>query len=69
MGTEQRVEEAGSRLSYAYMLEALTRLLRNGEPMVTDADDAVVTMELIDDLYRTAGMEPRSAITLDGSDT
>jgi len=66
VGTGQRVEELGTRLSYAYMLEALSRLLREGEPMLTDADDAVVTMQLIDDLYRAAGMQPRTAITIDG---
>ena len=27
--------------------------------MRTDAADSVVTMELIDELYRAAGMEPR----------
>ncbi len=68
VGTDQRVEQLGSRLSYAYMLEALARLLREGEPMITDADDAVVTMQLIDDLYGAAGMQPRTAITIDGQE-
>ena len=27
--------------------------------MITDADDAVATMELIDDTYRAAGLGPR----------
>jgi len=68
VGTDQRVEQLGPRLSYAYMLEALARLLREGEPMITDADDAVMTMTLIDDLYRAAGMQPRTAITIDGQE-
>ena len=65
VGTEQRVEELGSRSSYTYMLEALRRLVRSGEPMVTDADDAVVTMQMIDDLYTAAGMSPRPLCPID----
>ncbi len=62
VGTEQRVEHLGTRLTYSYMLDALARLIRDGEPMITDADDAVVTMQLIDDLYLAAGMSPRTAL-------
>ena len=65
VGTEQRVEELGSRSSYTYMLEALRRLVRSGEPMVTDADDAVVTMQMIDDIYTAAGMSPRPLCPID----
>ena len=65
VGTEMRVEELGSRSSYTYMLEALRRLIRDGEPMVTDAEDAVVTMQLIDDLYVAAGMPPRPVCPID----
>lgn len=65
VGTEQRVEELGTRTSYTYMLEALRRLIRDGEPMTTDADDAVVTMQIIDDIYGAAGMPLRPVTTLD----
>lgn len=65
VGTEQRIEELGSRSSYTYMLEALRRLVRSGEPMVTDADDAVVTMQMIDDIYTAAGMSPRPLCPID----
>jgi predicted dehydrogenase len=68
VGTEQRVETLGSRSSYTYMLEALTNTVREGAPFLTDADDAVVTAALIDDLYIAAGMQPRRATTLDGQD-
>jgi predicted dehydrogenase len=54
-----RVEELGSRSSYTYQLEALAAHLREGTPLITDADDAVATMELIDETYRAAGLEPR----------
>ena len=65
VGTEQRVEELGSRSSYTYMLEALARTIREDAPFLTDADDAVVTMQMIDDLYLAAGMQPRRTTILD----
>ena len=57
--TGRTVEHLGTRPTYTYQLDALTALVRDGTPMRTSADDSVVTMELIDDLYRAAGMEPR----------
>jgi predicted dehydrogenase len=55
----ERVEQLGTRSSYTYQLEAFTELVRNGVPMPTDSDDAVRTMELIDECYRAIGFEPR----------
>lgn len=55
----ERVEELGKRSSYTYQLEALSALLRKGVPLPIDADDAVHTMQLIDDCYRAAGFHPR----------
>lgn len=55
----ERVEQLGTRSSYTYQLEAFTDLVRNGVPMPTDSDDAVRTMELIDECYRAIGLEPR----------
>ncbi len=54
-----RVEELGRRSSYTYQLEALAAHLREGAPLLTDADDAVATMELVDRTYRAAGLDPR----------
>ena len=56
-----RVEELGRRSSYTYQLEALAAHLRDGAPLVTDADDAVANMELIDEVYRAAGLAPARA--------
>jgi predicted dehydrogenase len=53
------VEELGKRSSYTYQLEALRTHLREGAPLLLDADDAVETMQLIDDCYRAAGFSPR----------
>ena len=55
----QQVEHLGTRSSYSHMLEAFTRLVRDGVGMRSDADDAVATMQLLDDVYRAAGMQPR----------
>lgn len=64
VGTDQRTESLGSRTSYTYMLEAFSRLVRLDEPMVTDSDDAVFNMQMIDDLYVAAGMQPRPITVL-----
>jgi predicted dehydrogenase len=58
----KRVEELGKRSTYTYQLEALSAYLRNGVPLPIDVDDAVATMQLIDDCYRAAGFAPRPRI-------
>ena len=60
VATERREEHLGRRLTHTHMLEAFARLIREGIAMRTDADDAVVNMQMIDDLYRAAGMAPRA---------
>ncbi|MEO5319959.1 Gfo/Idh/MocA family oxidoreductase [Arthrobacter sp. CC3] len=57
----QRIEHPGTRSSYTYQLDAFTALIRHGTPMPTDSDDAVQTMELIDQCYKAIGMEPRAS--------
>jgi predicted dehydrogenase len=63
----ERVEQLGTRSSYTYQLEAFTELVRNGVPMPTDSDDAVRTMELIDECYRAIGFEPRPSHRPEGA--
>lgn len=63
VGTHQRVEELGTRSTYTYQLEAMARLIRDGEPMITDSDDAVQNMQTMEDLYAAAGM-PAHPISL-----
>jgi len=58
-----RVEELGTRSSYAYQLEALAAHRREGVPLLTDADDAVANMVLIDEVYRAAASNPVPATT------
>lgn len=54
-----RVEHLGTKTSYTYQLEALMALIHQGTRMPTDANDAVATMQLIDEAYRTIGLSPR----------
>ena len=54
-----RTEHLGRRSSYTYQLEALTTAIRTGTPARTDADDAVLTMRLIDQCYEAVGLGPR----------
>ncbi len=45
--------------SYVAQLEHLVQVLQDGTPSLLDAERAVATMELVDDVYRNAGLEPR----------
>ncbi|GAB3932411.1 Gfo/Idh/MocA family oxidoreductase [Kribbella albertanoniae] len=56
------VEQLGRKSSYTYQLEAFAAHLRNGAPLPTDADDAVATMQLIDEAYLAAGLSPRPTL-------
>lgn len=67
----ERVEELGRRTSYTYQLEALAAQLRTGAALPIDADDAVATMELIDECYRAAGfpLRPTYQLSSTGNDS
>lgn len=58
------VEHLGTRTSYTYQLEAFAGAVRNGAPLLTDVDDALATMQLIDECYLAAGMTPRPSSTI-----
>jgi predicted dehydrogenase len=44
-----------------YQLRAFAAAITSGEPVPTSAASALVTMRLIDDAYRAAGLAPRPA--------
>lgn len=56
---EKRVEKFTKRPSYSFQLEAFCRAVTEGEPIWTDADDAVSQMMVIDACYRQAGLSVR----------
>ncbi len=55
----ERIERYDSRSTYSYQLDALAAAIGNGAPILTGPDDAVATMELIDECYRASGLPPR----------
>ena len=56
-----RTEHLGTRSSYTYQLEAFTSAVRTGmpAPAPVGAEDAVATMQLIDECYEASGLSPR----------
>jgi predicted dehydrogenase len=49
----------GDQTSYTYQLAALTKTLQTGTEFLIDIDDSVANAELIDDVYRAAGLPVR----------
>jgi len=46
--------------TYWYQLRSFVDAIRNGTPVITGPEDAVKNMEVIDAIYRAAGLQPRS---------
>ena len=49
----------GDQTSYTYQLAALADTLQTGAGFLIDVDDSVANAELIDEVYRRAGLSPR----------
>jgi predicted dehydrogenase len=49
----------GEQTSYTYQLAALADTLQTGAEFLIDVDDSVANAELIDEVYRRAGLSPR----------
>jgi predicted dehydrogenase len=64
VGDSTRTEEMGKRTSYTYQLEAFADHVRNGAPIHSDAEDAVVQAEFIDAVYTAAGLPLRPISTI-----
>jgi predicted dehydrogenase len=58
-----RREKVAGRSTYSYQLAAFAAAVLCGEPTLTPPADSVANMKVIDDIYRAAGMEPRSGVT------
>jgi len=59
VGRDVRRERSASRPTYAYQLDAFAAACLRGAPVLTSAEDAVVNMSVIDDVYRAAGLKVR----------
>ncbi len=55
----RRVEHLSKRPTYEFQLEAFCRAVGGRAASITGPDDAIANMELIDAVYRAAGLEPR----------
>jgi predicted dehydrogenase len=55
----RRTEHLTRRPTYAYQLDAFVGAVRDGEPVLTDAADAIRNMTVIDAIYRAAGLPVR----------
>jgi predicted dehydrogenase len=60
-GTVVADEAGAGESTYVYQLRAFAAAIASGEPVPTSAASALVTMRLIDDAYRAAGLAPRPA--------
>jgi predicted dehydrogenase len=59
IGADERSEVFDRRSTYAYQLDAFLDAIEHGTPLLTDADDAVRQMEVIDRCYQAAGLPLR----------
>ena len=57
-----RRETLTRRPTFDYQLQAFVEAVQGGPPMPTDAADGVVSMRVIDNVYRAAGLQVRGAV-------
>ncbi|HXQ90725.1 MAG TPA: Gfo/Idh/MocA family oxidoreductase [Acidimicrobiales bacterium] len=57
------VEHLSRRPTYEFQLEAFRDALGGGAPPITGVADAIANMEVIDAVYRSAGLAPRQPTT------
>jgi predicted dehydrogenase len=56
----RQVEHLTRRPTYEFQLEAFCRAVAGGAPPITGPADAIANMEVVDAVYRRAGLEPRT---------
>lgn len=57
-------ETCDPRSTYSFQLEAFYSSVTTGSPVLTDAQEATTTMELVDASFRAAGLTPREPLQL-----
>jgi predicted dehydrogenase len=58
-GKKSRTETVTTVPTFVFQLHALADAVLRGAPVLTDVDDAIANMEVIDAAYLAAGLEPR----------
>lgn len=58
-GHTKKVKVAKQPSSYACQLDAFVQAVLHGKPVLSDVDDAIANMSVIDQCYLKAGLEPR----------
>ena len=61
VGGESRTTRFDEPATYVFQARALARVIRDGAPNLTSGTDGIANMEVIDAVYRKAGMQPRRA--------
>ena len=56
------VETLTLRPTFEFQLRAFADQIAGGPPMPTDSEDAVISMRVIDNVYRAAGLSPRGEV-------
>jgi predicted dehydrogenase len=59
----KRRERVKGGSTYSYQLAAFAGAVLRGEPTLTPPADSIATMRVIDDIYRSAGLQPRRGAT------
>jgi predicted dehydrogenase len=59
-GSGRWTERVPGESTYTHQLRAFLAAVRDGAEVLTPATDAVANMTVIDDIYRAAGLQPRS---------
>ena len=62
-GGRTRRERVRGVPTYEYQLRAFVAAVRDGAPFPTGLDDSIANMQVIDAIYRAAGLEPRLGAT------
>ncbi|SRR5579875_62173 len=57
----EKREVVEGKATYFYQLQAFVAAIRDNQPIATPLADSIVNMQLIDDVYRAAGLPPRGA--------
>jgi len=60
IGTDETSESVAGETTFTYQLSAFVRAVRGEAKFPTDGAEGVVNMQLIDDVYRAAGIPPRA---------